>query len=199
MIDTELQMPPTETVPILECASQQAWEGWLESNHDTSTGVWLKIAKKGAPQPTPTYAEALESALAYGWIDGQKGALDDHYWRQRFTKRKPNSKWSQINRDKATALIASGRMTPAGLEQVGKAKEDGRWDAAYEPQSRATVPDDLQRELDRNPEAKAFFETLKGPNRYAILYRISDAKRPETRARRIATFVAMLNERKTLH
>ena len=199
MIDTEPPMPPTETVPILECASQQAWERWLERNHDISTGVWLKLAKKGAPTPTPTYAEALESALAYGWIDGQKGALDDHYWRQRFTKRKPNSKWSQINRDKATALIASGRMTPAGLEQVGKAKEDGRWDAAYEPQSRATVPDDLQRELDRNPEAKAFFETLKGPNRYAILYRISDAKRPETRARRIATFVAMLNERKTLH
>jgi uncharacterized protein YdeI (YjbR/CyaY-like superfamily) len=192
-------MASTDPTPLLYLESQQAWEDWLEANHDTSPGVWLTIAKKGAPRPTPTYAEALESAIAYGWIDGQKGALDEHFWRQRFTKRKPTSKWSQVNREKAYALIAAKRMRPSGLEQVEQAKADGRWDAAYEPQSRATVPDDLQRELDRNPEAKAFFETLKGPNRYAILYRIRDAKKPETRAKRIASFVAMLNEKKTLH
>jgi uncharacterized protein YdeI (YjbR/CyaY-like superfamily) len=191
-------MPVDDGLPRLQFESQQAWEEWLEANHDSSGGVWLKIAKKGAPKPTPTYAEALEVALAYGWIDGQKGGLDHHYWLQRFTKRKRTSKWSQINRDKAIALIESGRMRPSGLEQVEMAKADGRWAAAYEPQSRATVPEDLQRELDRNPEAKAFFETLKGPNRYGILYRISDAKRPETRAKRIATFIEMLNERRTL-
>jgi uncharacterized protein YdeI (YjbR/CyaY-like superfamily) len=184
---------------MLELDSQQAWVQWLDAHHADSKGVWLKIAKKGAPRPTPTYAEALDSAIAYGWIDGQKGAIDEHFWCQRFTKRKPGSKWSQLNRDRANELIADKRMKPAGRQEVEKAKADGRWDAAYEPQSRATVPDDLQRELDRNPEANAFFQTLKGPNRYAILYRIADAKKPETRARRIATFVAMLNERKTLH
>jgi uncharacterized protein YdeI (YjbR/CyaY-like superfamily) len=188
-----------DPLPLLELESQLAWERWLEANHSSSPGVWLKIAKKGAPRATPTYAEALDSALAYGWIDGQKGALDESYWRQRFTRRKPKSKWSQINRAKAAELIAANRMKPAGKLEVDRAQQDGRWDAAYEPQSRASVPEDLQRELDRNPEAKAFFETLKGPNRYAILFRIGDARRPETREKRIATFVKMLNERKTFY
>jgi len=188
-----------EDLPLLELESQQAWEQWLDANHGCSPGVWLKIAKKGATAPTPTYAQALVSALAYGWIDGQRGALDELYWRQRFTKRGRRSKWSQLNRDKANALIASKRMKPAGQLEVDRAKQDGRWDAAYEPQSRATVPEDFQRELDRNPDAKAFFETLKGPNRYAFLFRLHDAKRPETRARRIARFVEMLNERTTFY
>jgi uncharacterized protein YdeI (YjbR/CyaY-like superfamily) len=192
-------MPSTDTNPILLCESQQAWEDWLERHHDTSTGVWLKIAKKGTPCPTVTYPEAIESALIYGWIDGQKGAVDAHFYRQRFCKRTPRSKWSQINVEKATALIDSGRMRPSGIEQVERARQDGRWENAYEPPSRAVVPEDLQRELDRNPDANAFFETLKGPNRYAILFRIKDAKRPETRARRIAQFVQMLNERKTFY
>jgi uncharacterized protein YdeI (YjbR/CyaY-like superfamily) len=192
-------MPPTDTNPILECADQPAWESWLDEHHDTSTGVWLKIAKKGAPQRTVTYPEAIESALIYGWIDGQKGALDHHYYVQRFSKRTPRSKWSQINCQKAMALIDSGRMKPPGREQVDKAKRDGRWDNAYEPPSRATVPEDLRRELDRNPDAKAFFETLTGANRYAILFRLKDATRPETRAKRLQKFVQMLNEGKTLH
>jgi len=192
-------MPSREDLPTLELDSQQAWEDWLDANHADSRGVWLTIAKKGAPRNTPTYSEALDSAIAYGWIDGQKGAVDEHFWRQRFTSRKPGSKWSQLNRDRVNKLIADDRMRPAGMQEVDRAKADGRWDAAYEPQSRATVPDDLQRELDRNPEANAFFQTLKGPNRYSILYRIQDAKKPETRAKRIATFIAMLNERKTLY
>jgi uncharacterized protein YdeI (YjbR/CyaY-like superfamily) len=192
-------MSPTTDPPLLELDSPEAWEAWLEGNHASSGPVWLKIAKKGAPSPTPTHQQALELAIAYGWIDGQKGALDQHYWRQRFSRRGPRSKWSQINRDKAIELTKAGKMKPAGQAEVQRAKEDGRWDVAYEPQSRATVPEDFQRELDRNPEAKAFFETLKGTNRYAFLYRIRDAKRPETRAKRIATFVEMLNERRTFY
>jgi uncharacterized protein YdeI (YjbR/CyaY-like superfamily) len=186
-------------LPILGLSDQRAWERWLERNRDSSAGVWLKIAKKGAAQPTPTYAEALDVALCYGWIDGQKGAHDDAFWLQRFTRRGPRSKWSQINRDKAIALIAQGKMMPPGLAAIQEAQQDGRWEAAYEPQSRVTVPEDFQRELDRNPDAKAFFETLKGVNRYAFLYRVGDAKRPETRAKRIAKFIAMLNERKTFY
>jgi uncharacterized protein YdeI (YjbR/CyaY-like superfamily) len=192
-------MPTTKDLQILELPDRQAWTDWLEANHDSSAGVWLKIAKKGAGRPTATYAEALEVALCYGWIDGQRGAHDASFFRQRFTPRRPRSKWSQINRDRATELIAGGAMKPAGLAEVQRAQQDGRWEAAYEPQSRATVPEDFQRELDRNPEAKAFFETLKGVNRYAFLFRIRDAKRPETRAKRIATFVAMLNEHKTFY
>jgi uncharacterized protein YdeI (YjbR/CyaY-like superfamily) len=195
-------MPAKPTKPdleLLDVPDQQAWERWLDQNHDASPGVWLKIAKKGAPTTTPTYAEALDVALAYGWIDGQKGALDEHYWRQRFTKRGPKSKWSEINREKATALINTNQMKPPGQAQVDAAKKDGRWDNAYAPQSRITPPEDFQAALDANPTAKAFFETLKGPNRYAFLYRIADAKRPETRARRIETFIAMLNDGKTFH
>ena len=188
-----------QELELIEFPDAQAWERWLETNHASSPGAWLTIAKKGAPRRTPTYAEALDVALCYGWIDGQKGALDESFWRQRFTRRGPKSKWSQINCEKATELIAGGRMQPPGQEQVDRAKEDGRWESAYEPQSRIGVPDDFQDELDRNPEAKAFFDTLRGANRYAFLYRIHDAKRPETRARRIATFIAMLNEHKTLH
>lgn len=192
-------MPTTPDLPTLQFADCHAWEEWLEANHDSSKGVWLKIAKRGAARPTVSHADALDVALCYGWIDGQRDAHDGSFFLQRFTRRRSRSKWSQINRDKAKELIAAGRMKPAGLAEVQRAQQDGRWDAAYEPQSRATVPDDFQRELDRNPEAKAFFETLKGQNRYAFLFRIRDAKRPETRAKRIATFVAMLNERRTFY
>jgi len=185
-------MESKQGLPIVQLASAQEWEAWLEEQHETAKGLWLKIAKKAAGIETVSYPEALEVALCYGWIDGQKGSYDKRFWLQRFTPRGPRSKWSQINRDKVEELIAQGRMKPAGLATVEQARADGRWDAAYEPQSRATVPDDLQHALDENPQAKAFFETLNGVNRYAILYRIRDAKRPETRARNIEKFVAML-------
>ncbi|HEX6526605.1 MAG TPA: YdeI/OmpD-associated family protein [Streptosporangiaceae bacterium] len=186
-------------VPVVSFGSAREWEDWLEANHSSSPGVWLKIAKKGGEKPTVSYLEALEVALCFGWIDGQKGALDDTHWLQRFTPRRARSKWSRINRDKAEALIADKRMRSAGLREVELAKADGRWDAAYEGQRTSTVPPDLAAALDENDEARAFFATLSSANRYAILYRVSDAKRPDTRARRIANFVTMLAEHKTIH
>ena len=189
---------PSDDLPILEFADGTAWHGWLDEQHGSSPGAWLKIAKKGSGQATLTYAEALEEALCYGWIDGQKAPHDDRYWLQRFTPRGPRSKWSEINRGRVTNLIEQGRMKPAGIAQVEAAKQDGRWEAAYSPQSTATVPEDFQRALDENPAANDFFKTLRGVRRYAFLYRISDAKRPETRARRISEYVAMLAEGRTL-
>jgi uncharacterized protein YdeI (YjbR/CyaY-like superfamily) len=161
--------------------------------------VWLKLAKKGNPTPSVSYAEALDVALCYGWIDGQKRPLDDNDWLQRFTPRKPRSKWSKINCAKVDQLIAGGRMRPAGLREVEQAKADGRWDAAYAGQSSATIPEDLQRALDQDERAKAFFEQLDRGNRYAILYRVQEAKKPETRANRIAKFVEMLHAHETVH
>lgn len=187
------------SLPILAFGSQKAWKAWLDEHHASSSGLWLKIAKKSSDVETVSYAEALEAALCYGWIDGQKAAFDDHYWLQRFTPRRPKSKWSRVNREKAARLIESGEMKPAGLREIKQAKADGRWDAAYEAQSKATVPEDLQRELDRNEKAREFFATLGSANRYAILYRIQEAKRPETRARRIEKYVVMLAEGKKIH
>jgi uncharacterized protein YdeI (YjbR/CyaY-like superfamily) len=194
---------PRDDLPVQAFDSQESWEAWLAEQHAASPGLWLKIAKKGpgstAASGTVSYAEAIEGALCFGWIDGQKGKLDDEHWLQRFTPRKPGSKWSRINREKAERLIADGRMKPAGLGQVAAARADGRWDVAYEPQSTSTVPPDLARELELNPVAGAFFATLTGVNRYAILYRIQDVKTPEARARRIAKYVAMLAEHKTIY
>ncbi len=186
-------------LPIIPFASREAWEAWLEEQHATSDGLWLKIAKKGSGFETVSYAEALEVALCYGWIDGQKASFDENYWLQRFTPRKPRSKWSKVNRAKVTKLIEEGRMKPAGLREVERAKADGRWDAAYDAQSTATVPDDLRRELEKNHIAREFFSKLDSRNRYAILYQIQDAKRPETRARRIAKYVDMLSKEKKLY
>jgi uncharacterized protein YdeI (YjbR/CyaY-like superfamily) len=180
-------------------ASAREWEEWLEANHAVAAGVWVKIAKKGTGIESVRYPEVLESALCFGWIDARREALDDRYFLQRFTPRQPRSRWSTINRDTVERLTAAGRMRPAGLAEVERAKADGRWDAAYEGQRRAAVPDDLQRELDARPEAKAFFAGLTSQNRYAILYRLNDAKKPETRARRLATFVAMLEAGETIH
>ncbi len=179
--------------------SAQSWETWLAQQAAGAAGVWLKIAKKASGIESVTYAEALDVALCYGWIDGQKGSFDESFFLQKFTPRRPRSRWSKINRVKVAALIASGRMQPAGLLEVDRAKADGRWDAAYDSPRTATVPADLQAALDAVPAAQALFPTLSSANRYAILYRIQDAKRPETRARRIAAFVAMLAEGKTLH
>lgn len=183
---------------MLPFASRDAWEGWLAEHHASASGVWLKIAKKGSGIESVSYAEALNVALCYGWIDGQKGSFDETWWLQRFTPRKPRGTWSKINRDKAERLIAAGRMRRPGLREIERARSDGRWDAAYDPQSSATVPDDLREALERNDAARAFFETLNSANRYAILYRIQGAKRPETRARRIQTFVEMLSAGETL-
>ena len=186
-------------LPIIPFASRDSWEAWLAKHHAASGGLWLKIAKKGSGIETITYAEALEVALCYGWIDGQKASFDDNYWLQRFTPRRPRSKWSKVNREKATELIEKGEMKPAGLREVERARADGRWDAAYDAQSTATVPDDLRRELEKNERAREFFATLDSRNRYAILYQIQDAKKPETRARRIEKYVAMLSERKKIY
>jgi uncharacterized protein YdeI (YjbR/CyaY-like superfamily) len=181
-----------DDLPTLTFASQSDWETWLDAQHAGSRGVWIKIAKKATGIPSITHAEALESALCYGWIDGQRASLDDMYFLQKFTPRRPRSGWSRVNVEKVTALIAAGRMRPAGLREVERAKADGRWDAAYDSQSTIAVPEDLQRELDAIPDAQAFFNTLDSRNRYAILYRIQTAKKAETRSARIQKFVAML-------
>ncbi len=183
---------------VLQCASEGDWEDWLGAHHAGSPGVWLKIAKRGSATATVGYAAALDVALCHGWIDGQKRACDDSFWLQRFTPRGARSKWSQINRDKATRLIEQGRMRSAGLAQIQAAQADGRWEAAYEPQSRATVPDDLQQALHRNPAAGEFFATLTGARRYAFLYRLQNVRTPARRAERIARYIALLSERRTL-
>jgi uncharacterized protein YdeI (YjbR/CyaY-like superfamily) len=186
-------------LPIIPFESQQAWEQWLEENYTTSQGLWLKIAKKDSGHQSVSYAEALDIALCFGWIDGQKGKFDDEYWLQKFTPRRAKSIWSQVNCAKVEGLIAEGKMREAGLKEVERAKTDGRWDAAYAPQSKVTVPDDLQTALDANPTAKAFFETLNSQNRYAILHRIITAKKPETRQSRIDKFITMLNNGEKLY
>jgi uncharacterized protein YdeI (YjbR/CyaY-like superfamily) len=180
-------------------ASPTEWEAWLAEHHADSDGVWVKIAKRDAGIDSVRYPEVLDIALCFGWIDARREALDERYFLQRFTPRRARSNWSRINRDKAERFIAAGRMRPAGLAEVERARADGRWEAAYEGQRTSTVPEDLQRELDARPRAKAFFEQLDSQNRYAILYRLQDAKRPETRARRLAKFVAMLEAGEKIH
>jgi len=178
---------------VLPFATAQEWEAWLRAHHESVTaGVWIKFARKGSGIPTVTYRDALQVALRFGWIDGQARSHDESWYLQRFTPRRARSIWSKRNRDFATALIEAGEMEPAGLREVERAKADGRWDAAYDAPSTATVPDDLKAALDANPAAAEFFAGLDGRNRYAILHRVQTAKRPETRARRIETFVAML-------
>jgi uncharacterized protein YdeI (YjbR/CyaY-like superfamily) len=188
-----------DQLPIHLFSDPEDLEAWLEENHDGSDGIWLKIAKKGSGERSVTYAEALELALCFGWIDSQKRGFDDQCFLQRFTPRRPRGRWSQINRAKAEALIAAGKMRPAGLAEVEAAKADGRWDAAYEGQRKAKVPPDLQRELDGNAAASEFFASLDSANRYAILYRLDEAKKPETRQRRLGKFVAMLERGEKVH
>ncbi len=189
---------PTDELPVLAFDSPDSWRQWLAGQHDTSPGVWLKIAKKGAPAPTVNYQEALSVALCFGWIDGQKGALDEHYWLQRFTHRKPGSRWSKVNTEKVQALADAGLMHPAGLREVELAKADGRWDGAYHGPRTIQVPDDFRDALAANDSAREFFETINRLNRFAILYRITSVKRPQTRARKIAEYVQMLAEHRTL-
>jgi uncharacterized protein YdeI (YjbR/CyaY-like superfamily) len=192
-------MPSKRGLPILQFRDRSEWEQWLGANHSSSQGVWLKFAKKSSSAQTVAHADALEEALRCGWIDGQAASYDDRFWLTRFTPRTARSKWSRINREKAQTLIEQGRMTPGGLAQIEAAQRDGRWDDAYEPQSRATVPEDLQHALDRNPTAREFFATLTGSTRYAFLYRLHHTKKRQARAKRIADYIALLNEGKTLN
>ena len=184
---------------VLLFEDPQEWATWLEEHHAASSGVWLRLAKKASALRSVSYAQALDVALCYGWIDGQKKSYDESSWLQKFTPRAEKSPWSKVNREKVQALIASGRMQPAGLRAIEQARQDGRWDAAYDSQSTATVPGDFQAELDHNARAKAFFATLNSTNRYAILYRIQTAKKPETRAKRIQQFIHMLENHEVLH
>lgn len=186
-------------LPILPFANKKEWKSWLAKQHDKSSGVWLKLAKKDAEMPTVTYEEALDVALCYGWIDGQKKGFDDQYWLQKFTRRGPKSIWSKINTEKAEKLIASREMKPSGLKAIESAKQDGRWEKAYAGQKTITIPDDFQAALDENKQAKAFFGALNSVNRYAILFRIHNAKKPETRTKRIQQFVEMLEKGEKLY
>jgi uncharacterized protein YdeI (YjbR/CyaY-like superfamily) len=186
-------------LPVIAFSSQQAFDVWLTSQSADCGGLWLKIAKKSSGVATVSRAEAVDAALCHGWIDGQLDSFDHIYWLIRFTPRQSTSKWSEINRARAQELVALGRMRSAGLKEIERARKDGRWDAAYAPQSAAQVPDDLGQALAKSKKAKAFFETLDGRNRYAILYRVHGAKKPETRAARIEKFVAMLAEGKTIY
>ncbi|MEO3872807.1 YdeI/OmpD-associated family protein [Nonomuraea sp. B12E4] len=188
-----------QDLPTIAFPSRAAFEKWLETEHEVSPGLWLKIAKKESGIPSVSYAEALDVALCFGWIDGQKDKFDAEHWLQRFTPRTPRSRWSKVNRGRAEELIAAGSMRPTGLAQIEKAKADGRWEAAYASQKTATVPDDLQAALDADPAAAEFFATLDSRNRYSILYRVGDAKKPATRAARIEKFVAMLREHQKIH
>lgn len=186
-------------LPIIGFESEAAWETWLEANYATSPGIWLKMAKKETGLASINYPQALNVALCFGWIDGQKNKFDESHWLQKFTPRRPKSLWSRVNQEKVAALIEQGKMREAGLKEIERAKADGRWDAAYESQSKISVPDDFQAALNENPEAKAFFDTLNSANRYAILFRITTAKKAETRQRQIEKFIAMLKAKQKLY
>lgn len=192
-------MVDTSKFATLQFATPRTWNAWLKKNHAQSPGIWMQIAKKDSPQKSVTYAEAVEEALCWGWIDGQKAPLDEHAWLQKFTPRGPRSMWSKINRGKAATLIAAERMQPPGHAAIALAKKNGRWLSAYDPQSKASVPPDLQAALDASPHAAEFFRKLSSGNRYAILFRLQDAKKPETRARRLAQYLAMLERGEKLH
>ncbi|MBV9614724.1 MAG: YdeI/OmpD-associated family protein [Ktedonobacteraceae bacterium] len=192
-------MKNIEELPIISFETQQDWETWLKEHHTEAKGIWLKIAKKETNVTSISYAQALESALCYGWIDGQKASFDAQYWLQKFTPRRSRSIWSKVNCDKVATLIAEGRMQPEGLRQVELAKADGRWNSAYEGQSKISVPDDLRNELDKNPQARDFFNSLDSKNRYAILFRIQTARKAETRSARIQKFVEMLAKNEKIY
>jgi uncharacterized protein YdeI (YjbR/CyaY-like superfamily) len=181
-----------DVLTALAFESEQSWAAWLAANHQNSAGVWLQLAKKGSGIGSVSYAAAIEIAICFGWIDGQKKTHSEQYWLQKFAPRAKNSVWSKANKEKALALIAAGKMAPAGLTEVERAKSDGRWDAAYDAASKAEVPEDLQLALDNNTRAKHFFEILDSRNRYAILFRVQTAKKTETREKRILQFVQML-------
>ncbi len=192
-------MRAADGLPVLQFASEEQWRAWLEENHTTAAGVWISIAKKGTGIESVHYPQVLEHAICFGWIDGRRERLDEVRFLQRFTPRRSRSPWSKINRETAERLAQEGLMAPAGLEEVRRAKNDGRWERAYASQRTAEVPQDLQRELDARPAAAAAFSGLSSQNRYAILYRLDQARRAETRAKRLAEYVRMLEAGETLH
>lgn len=185
--------------PIRAFRDAQAWEAWLSKNQTAADGIWLRIAKKSSGTKSVTQPEAVVVALCYGWIDAQARPESATAWLQRFMPRRPKSIWSKINRERALALIESGRMRPGGLEQIERAKQDGRWEAAYDSSRTATVPADFERELELNPKAQVFFKTISAANRYAILWRLQTAKKVETRAKRLRSFIEMLEKGETIH
>ena len=187
------------TAEAVDFPDRKAWAKWLDRHHNTSSGLWVRLAKKGSDLKSVTYQEALEEALCYGWIDAQKRGESEAAWLQRFMPRAAKSIWSKINRQKALALIESGLMKPAGLREVERARVDGRWELAYDGARTSVVPPDLELAFSANPAARKFFETLDGANRYAVLFRVQTAKKPETRARRIATLVEMLGKGEKIH
>jgi len=191
-------MPAREDLPIVEQPDRAGWERWLAANHASAPGAWLKLAKKGSPTSTVSQAEAVDEAICFGWIDGQVRRYDEHFFLQRFTPRRPRSRWSAINRERAGRLIADGRMKAAGLREYQAAQADGRLQEAYPSQREATVPDDLQAALDRNPRAREFFRTLTGSDRYAFLYRLHHVTDPRRRAERISHYVELLSRHRTL-
>jgi uncharacterized protein YdeI (YjbR/CyaY-like superfamily) len=190
--------PAKRDLPVKRFRSKALWEKWLAAQHERSPGVWIEFAKKASGRPSVTYKEALEVALCYGWIDGQTAPVDETWYRQRFTPRRPRSKWSQINRAAVERLNAEGRLAPAGVRQMEAAKRDGRWDAAYPSMREIGVPPDLEAALQADPRLRRAFDQLDRLNRFAILYRLHDAKRPETRARRLAEYLRMLAAGETL-
>jgi uncharacterized protein YdeI (YjbR/CyaY-like superfamily) len=186
-------------VEVIEFPDPAGWESWLAKQHGVRTEVWLRIAKRHSGMTSVTAEEAVETALCYGWIDGQRKAKDDVSFLQRYSRRRPRSSWSKINVVRVEALTAAGRMRPAGMAEVEAAKADGRWEVAYAGQASAVVPEDLRDALDASPAAAGFFAELDSANRYAILYRIGAVKRAETRAKKIAGFIADLERGKTPH
>lgn len=197
--DKTQAMEMVANLPVLDCPRRKDWELWLKKNHKSSFGVWLRIARKSSGSASVPYADALAGALCYGWIDGQKRSGGEQAWLQKFTPRRKKSIWSKINRDRALALIESGKMQPAGLLEIERAKQDGRWEAAYDSARTAEVPADLEAALMRNAKAREFFKTLNGANCYAVLFRIQTAKKAETRARKIDALVAMLERGEKIH
>ena len=186
-------------IPVMLFKTQKAWTAWLDKNHTKSSGVWLRLAKKGSEIKSLSYNEGVEVALCYGWIDGQKERFDESSWLQKFTPRGKQSIWSKINRDKAQVLIKNGQMKEAGLAAIETARKNGRWEGAYDSPGVSSIPDDFQAELDKNPAAKAFYATLNAANRYAITFRLQTAKKAETRERRMREFISMLERKETLH
>jgi uncharacterized protein YdeI (YjbR/CyaY-like superfamily) len=186
-------------LPVRAFECQRDWASWLKENHGKSPGVWLQIAKKDTDIESVSYEDAVEKALCFGWIDGQKKAHSEQYWLQKFTPRSATSVWSKINKAKALALIKVGKMKSAGLNEIERAKRDGRWDAAYDSAAKSAVPSDFQSALDGNVRAKKFFETLDSRNRYAVIFRIQTAKTAPTREKRISKFVQMLERHEKLH
>jgi uncharacterized protein YdeI (YjbR/CyaY-like superfamily) len=186
-------------LPIIALESQEQWEQWLADNHSSSDGVWLQFFKKASRKKTITYAEAVEEALCYGWIDGQSKSYDSESWLQKFTPRRPGSVWSKINVQRVERLIEAGKMKPAGFQQIEAAKLDGRWEKAYDSPATATIPDDFLHELAKDKQARTFFETLNKSNIYAITWRLQTAKKPETRAKRMKAILEMLSKGEKFH